>query len=456
VCAERYINRGRRENRKVRVGVIADDLTGANATGVRLAKQGFKTATVVQHAPFQNFDKYDAVCIDTDSRYSPKEIAENRVRKAVQILKQWNVQVFCKRIDSTIRGNIGLEIDTVLNELGEHSIAVVVPSFPDSGRITTGGYLLVDGVPVQETDVAKDPVMPVDKSFVPAVIKKQSKYPVSLIGLDIVLSGVETITNKLKEKIEQGYRIVVIDAVNDEHIESIALAMTKIQDKNMIPVDPGPLTAYYARLYLHQEVNSKKLLAVIGSVTSLTGRQLHYLLSKTNANPVYVNPKKLASFTDRWQEEVDRAVSVGLELLEKENILIVTTYHPGNKLINLKALSEIEQVSEDALAKRITDGLAVISRKIIENSKYPIAGCFSSGGDVTASLCAVGRANGIELEDEVLPLTSFGYFSGGYLDGLPVVTKGGMIGDQRSIYKSLRFLQTKITNKGSVRNVSTN
>ncbi|HEY8541124.1 MAG TPA: four-carbon acid sugar kinase family protein, partial [Pseudothermotoga sp.] len=273
----------------MRVGVIADDLTGANATGVRLAKQGFKTATVVQHAPFPNFDKYDAICIDTDSRYSPKEIAENRVRRAVQILKQWNVQVFCKRIDSTIRGNIGLEIDTVLNELGEHSIAVVVPSFPDSGRITTGGYLLVDGVPVQETDVAKDPVMPVDKSFVPDVIKKQSNYPVSLIGLDIVLSGVETITNKLKEKIEQGYRIVVIDAVNDEHIESIALAMTKIRDKNMIPVDSGPLTAYYARLYLHQEVNSKKLLAVIGSVTSLTGRQLHYLLSKTNANPVYVD-----------------------------------------------------------------------------------------------------------------------------------------------------------------------
>lgn len=63
----------------MRVGVIADDLTGANATGVRLAKQGFKTATVVQDAPYQNFDQYDAICIDTDSRYSTKEMAENRV-----------------------------------------------------------------------------------------------------------------------------------------------------------------------------------------------------------------------------------------------------------------------------------------------------------------------------------------------------------------------------------------
>jgi uncharacterized protein YgbK (DUF1537 family) len=440
----------------MRIGVIADDLTGANATGVRLAKQGFKTATFVRNVPLTNIENYDAICIDTDSRYASREIAENRVRQAIKNLKQWNVKIFCKRIDSTIRGNIGIEIDTVLNELGEHSIAIVVPSFPDSGRITTGGYLLVDGVPVQETDVAKDPLMPVNQSFVPDIIRQQSIHSVSLIGLDAVLSGVGRITNKLREEIEQGNRIIVVDAVNDEHIETIALAMTKIKDKIIVPVDPGPLTAYYARLYLHQELNTQKILIVIGSVTSLTGRQLHYLLAKTNANPVYVNPEKLASFTNSWNEEVERAVSIGLKRLETENILIVTTYHPANKLINLKALSEIEQVSEDALAKRITDGLAVISRKIIESSKYPISGCFTSGGDVTASLCAVGRANGIEIEDEVLPLTSFGYFSGGYLDGLPVVTKGGMIGDQRSIYKSLRFLQMKINHQRSGKHVSTN
>ncbi|WP_025948742.1 four-carbon acid sugar kinase family protein [Geobacillus thermocatenulatus] len=440
----------------MKIGVIADDLTGANATGVRLAKQGFKTATFVRNASLTNIEKYDAICVDTDSRYSPKEIAENRVRQAVNYFKQWNVKIICKRIDSTVRGNIGLEIDTVLHELGDRSVAVVVPSFPDSGRMTTGGYLLVDGIPVQETDVAKDPLTPVDQSFVPALIQQQSIHPVALIGLDVVLSGAERIPCRLKEEIGRGNRIIVVDAVNDEHIETIALAIVKIKDHIIVPVDPGPLTAYYARFYFHQQLETKKILMVIGSVTSLTGRQLHYLLAKTNTNPVYVNPEKLASFSTSWNEEVERAVAVGLERLETENILIVTTYHPANKLINLKALSAAEQTSEDALAKRITDGLAVISRKIIENSNYPIGGCFTSGGDVTASLCAVGRANGIEIEDEVLPLTSFGYFSGGYLEGLPVVTKGGMVGDQRSIYKSLRFLQMKINNTRSEGYVSTN
>ncbi|MCG6184583.1 four-carbon acid sugar kinase family protein [Anoxybacillus sp. LAT_38] len=438
------------------IGVIADDLTGANATGVKLSKQGLKTATFVRSASLANIKKYDAICLDTDSRYSSKETAAERVRQAIKKLKQWKVKIFCKRIDSTVRGNIGIEIDTMLHELGEHAVAIVVPSFPESGRVSVGGYLLVDGILVQETDVAKDPLMPVNQSFVPDIIQRQSVHSVSFIGLNTVLSGVDYISNQLKEYIEQGQRIIVIDAVNDEHIESIALAMIKIKNKTMIPVDPGPLTAHYARLALHQELCPPKILMVIGSITSLTGRQLHYLLARTNATPVYVNPEKLASFTNSWGEEVERATFMALNTLKKEDLLIITTYHPANKQINLKDLSHVEQVTEDALARRITDGLAVISRKVIENSEHPIFGCFTSGGDVTASLCAVGRANSIEIEEEILPLTSFGYFSGGYLDGLPVVTKGGMVGDQRTIYKSLKFLQMKINQKRSGKHVNFN
>src|SRR5690606_42127559 len=56
-----------------------------------------------------------------------------------------------------------------------NSVAVVVASFPDSRRISSGGYLLVDSVPVQETDVAKDPQRPIKESYIPGVIQKQSK-----------------------------------------------------------------------------------------------------------------------------------------------------------------------------------------------------------------------------------------------------------------------------------------
>ncbi|GAF23704.1 candidate type III effector Hop protein [Bacillus sp. JCM 19047] len=76
------------------------------------------------------------------------------------------------------------------------------------------------------------------------------------------------------------------------------------------------------------------------------------------------------------------------------------------------------------------------------------AGCFTSGGDVTASVCALGRANGIALKDEVMPLAAYGTFDGGYFDGLPVVTKGGLIGDKKAIYECVKFIDQASTKIG--------
>ena len=53
----------------MKAGIIADDLTGANATGVRLSKQGFRTASTVFGLDQPKGD-FDAICVDTDSRYA--------------------------------------------------------------------------------------------------------------------------------------------------------------------------------------------------------------------------------------------------------------------------------------------------------------------------------------------------------------------------------------------------
>ena len=86
--------------------IIADDLTGANATGVLLARHEFKAAT------FLNLKKYNpkenqeikAVSISTDSRGVKKDIANERAKKVVSFFKDDDVNLFAKRIDSTLRG----------------------------------------------------------------------------------------------------------------------------------------------------------------------------------------------------------------------------------------------------------------------------------------------------------------------------------------------------------------
>lgn len=434
----------------MKVGVIADDLTGANATGVKLVKQGFEAATMVYYDQPLVSGSYNAVCIDTDSRYARRDVAEMRIEKSIENLKSWGADVICKRIDSTVRGNIGIEVDKVLNDLGEKSIAVVVASFPDSSRITSGGYLLVNGVPVQATDVAKDPVTPLTESFVPSIIKKQSEHRVAHLGLETVLQGKEIILQDLKKQIQEGNRIIVMDAVTDEEIEDIAHAMALIEDYQLVPVDPGPLTAYYSKAYTSQHTQSKKIIVTVGSVTSLSAQQLDYLIDKTDAIPVYVDANKLASLSESWETEVDRVVQEALEQIRMQDILVITTNSPAAERLDLKRLSEGQGVSQDQLAKRIADGLGKITRLVIQSTSYEIGGCFSSGGDVTASLCSVGRAEGIKLKDEILPLVAYGEFIGGYFNGIPLATKGGMVGDKKAIYTIVKHLLTNQTSTKQV------
>ncbi|RYG72413.1 four-carbon acid sugar kinase family protein [Lentibacillus lipolyticus] len=431
----------------MKIGVIADDLTGANATGVRLSKQGFSSATVVYRDKIPDSQELDAVCIDTDTRYANEQAVVNRMKKAMQSFQEWDAKVICKRIDSTIRGNIGLEIDTILEEIGENSLAVVVASFPDSGRISSGGYLLVDGVPVQQTDVAKDPVMPITKSFIPEIIQRQSKHHVGHIGLDKVLAGNSDLKEAFEDQINKNNRIVVVDAVTDEEIDTIAETIADIQSVRIVPVDPGPLTAAYSRAFLHQFIESSKIIVTVGSVTTLTGRQLRYLIDKTDSNPVYVSAEKLATLSAAWEQEVQRATSEALERIHTNDVLIITTYEEDAKLIDFHLKAELENTSQDALAKRITDGLAKITRLVMEQAEHPIQGCFTSGGDVTASLCAICMASGIKLEDEVLPLAAYGKMIGGHFPGQPIVTKGGLVGDKKAIYTSVKHLKSTHTKR---------
>ena len=95
------------------------------------------------------------------------------MQKAYRQLKEWGADIVVKRINSTIRGNLGAETDALLEAIGPDSIAVVVASYPESGHVTSGGYLLVEGMPAQETDVAKDPINPITSSYIPDIIRKQ-------------------------------------------------------------------------------------------------------------------------------------------------------------------------------------------------------------------------------------------------------------------------------------------
>ena len=87
----------------VKCAVIADDLTGANATGVMLKKQGYVTSTIMNLVSndLSNLGDCECIAFTTDSRGVDGKTAYNRVFNLTKMLKDLNLSILCKRIDNS-------------------------------------------------------------------------------------------------------------------------------------------------------------------------------------------------------------------------------------------------------------------------------------------------------------------------------------------------------------------
>ena len=100
-------------------GVIADDLTGAFDTGVQFRNWGMSVEVFRGSRSLEDFpSESDVVVVDTESRYDDPETAYGKVFKATEKILSLGVNWLFKKIDSTLRGNLGSEIDAVMDAEG--------------------------------------------------------------------------------------------------------------------------------------------------------------------------------------------------------------------------------------------------------------------------------------------------------------------------------------------------
>lgn len=432
-----------------KVIIIADDLTGANATGVLLARQGFKSATFLNLSKYNKTESNDLniISISTDSRAINKNDAYIKVKNIVDFFKNDEVSLFAKRIDSTLRGNIGSEISAVLDNMDEDTYAVVVPAFPSSGRVCIGGFLMVNQVPLEKTDVAKDPKTPVNTSNVVSLLEKQLDKKVGFVELDKVLKGSETIESTLLNEIKKGCKVIVVDATTEEDIANIAKAV-KNSNLNIISVDPGPFTAAVAKEYLEVPAASpgQKVMLTVGSVSNLTRKQLDELRLKHSPLLVETNALSLI-YENKKDQEVQRIVNKLINNMENYEVIGVITTKNEQEVLNLSDIAKNLNITEDEVSQRINNGLAEITTILLEKAKSTIGGLYTSGGDVTVAVCNALGCSSIEVKDEVLPLAVYGRLRKGKYNNMPIITKGGLVGDEKALIKCVDYLLTKLSNE---------
>jgi uncharacterized protein YgbK (DUF1537 family) len=127
----------------IRVGIVADDLTGAMDSAAPFADGGLASRVLLSTPGLADVGDHPAVlAIDTHSRDLCAEVAARTVHAAVAQLAADRLPF--KKIDSTLRGNVAAEIAAALQASGR-SCAVVAPSAPAQGRVLRDGRLFVNG-----------------------------------------------------------------------------------------------------------------------------------------------------------------------------------------------------------------------------------------------------------------------------------------------------------------------
>lgn len=420
--------------------VIADDLTGSNATCSLFKKIGLRAASILKLQGDINYD-VDVISYSTASRGLDKEEAYKKVSEAIKILKNKDVLVYNKRIDSTLRGNIGTEINAMLDNLEDDRIAVVIPSYPDSGRIVVNKTMLVNGVLLENSDAGKDPKTPIKTSCVESLIQKDIKYSSTYFTLSDIEQPIEEIVKKIQEAIKKS-RVLIFDAVNNEDIIKISKAIIH-SDINIITVDPGPFTLYYSKELQKKNHLEKKILMVIGSVTATTKKQIEYILQEED---IFLVKMKVEDFFEKETclKEIERVISFIKKGIASYDLFLVTTSPIGDeKKADLQKLAENLNTTVEEISKIIANTLTETVVKILKETEK-FEGVYSSGGDITIALLEKLKAIGVEIREEVIPLAAYGRLIGGDFPNLKLVSKGGMVGNEKTIKLCLHKIKNDI------------
>lgn len=426
------------------IGIIADDLTGANDTSLQFFIRGCKTQVGFgEDISVDESLKTEVFAMSTESRnVDPKTAHEKVLNAAEKIIKDGGFEYIYKKIDSVLRGNIAVETLTLLEVLGLDA-AVIFPAFPSEGRTTIGGFHLVKGVPLQRTEVSRDPSCPIVESNIANLLKSQLPQELSdtidLISLDIVMKGAGPILSKLNELIAKGKKLIIADAVSTTDLEQIALAVTKSTYKILPTGSAGAAQALSKIWYPNTDENKETeptlpdlpKFVVSGSATELTASQIKRLQENDDIENTYfiaIKPQNIFS------NDCDDVAQRVLNNLVKDNVVILHSSELIENTEEMNALLMEHEITREVFISKICDYLAAITRIVLSQKNAILV---TVGGETSYKCCrAIGSKN-LEIIDTVAPAIPLGIDHKGQY----IVTKSGNLGTQNTLIDIIRYFE---------------
>lgn len=416
--------------------VIADDLTGANDTGVQFARRGMQVEVLLEGTSFDSIEA-DVVVIDTNSRAATPEEAYQRVQQAAKQAKGNGFQHFYKKLDSTLRGNVGVEVKAIL-DLAIHDFAFIMPAFPQTGRTTVGGNHLLNGFPLAATEIARDPKCPVYESCLPELLVQQMGLPVVHIGVNELLDGAEAVQKVIQDGIEAECKVFSCDAWLDEHFLLAAQAASALSDQ-VLWVGSAGLADCLPQLFGWEELQERQepTLVIAGSVSSVTRGQVAALL-KSGYELIEI---EVADYLP-WEEV--KAYPLLQEIIAKlkhgQKIVIASGYQ-ADAVERAKAVGATLGITSVQVSEIIAHILGWFGSNILLHQE--VTGVILTGGDTAVAVCRALGVTGIQIIEEVAPAIPLGAMTISNGKRVKVITKAGAFGSPDALVKASKKLQQR-------------
>jgi uncharacterized protein YgbK (DUF1537 family) len=377
-----------------RVIIVADDLTGAMDVAGPLAARGLNTLAVasVDGCTPQHLAGAEVVSINADSRHLSAQAAADRVRAILRELIHPDAEILIKKIDSTLRGNVVAETLAML-ETSKRRAAVVVPAFPAQGRTVVDGIVHVKGVPLKDTNFARDALSPppldaLDVLFAQADPKAQ----VCRVAAGTAVSIVPT----------AGRQIFALDSTSDTDLRDSVRALSG-QLKDALLVGSAGIAEAVAEVCFPRSASAAstpmvagRLLFVVGSRAQQSAQQVTALMEAGDAQTIAAPNGRV---------DIEAATRTAADI------------------VVLKATADAEGREGDAaaVARGLADGVAELLQR------RPFAAMVATGGDTAIAILQRLSQPALRVMGNLLPGIPFSRIKAGSGD-LWFVTKAGGFG----------------------------
>jgi uncharacterized protein YgbK (DUF1537 family) len=425
-----------------RLAIIADDLSSATDCGAQVVRSGLSVVVPLggYSLPLQR-RAAQVISVDTDSRSLSAEQAYAKVKAASQQLVAEGWTDFYKSVDSTLRGNLGAEIEAVL-EIVKPDCAVIAPAFPKYGRTTVDGVQYLHGRPLHETEFGTDPTAPVKDADIARRLAEGSPRKAGRLRLDQVRAGPAQIESAIQGLLAEGIELIVVDIAEQDDLKQICLGLAG-SDLRVVWIGSTGLAEFVPLAFgvasssdiFDQDPmgDHRPALALVGSASETTREQLRHAQANNQLDIISIDPARMIQNGSAAATEFEEAVSNLREALAAGHDAALVVRASRDEIAATQQLGARLHLSAAQVAQRIVDGLAQVGSRLVREGR--ISGIVATGGDTANALCNALGAQALEILGEVEAGIPIMRLIG--TQSLPLVTKAGGFGSPAAIADAL-------------------